>query len=273
MKTGINQWAFPSGMPFRNAVKLAAEAGFETFEVAVGEAGPVSLDTSEKDATAMARYARRLGVELVSAASGLGWQYPLSSPDKAVRAQGAEALEKTLQIAQWLGAGSVLVVPGVVTPEVGYDVAVENALAEIQRLRPAAEKLRVAMAIENVWNKFLLSPLEMRDFIDQCESEYVGAFFDIGNIVLYGFPEQWIRILGGRIKSVHAKDFRASAGNMDGFVMLLEGDVDWPAVVAALNDVGYAGPLTAEYGAYTHSLETTLQHCKASLDTIIALGT
>ncbi len=136
---------------------------------------------------------------------------------------------------------------------------------------PLAESLGVCLGIENVWNKFLLSPVEMRDFIDECESPMVGAYVDTGNVMAYGFPEQYLRILGRRVCKIHAKDFRVSAGNMDGFVMLLEGDVNWPAVMAALRDIGYDGPLTAEYGPYKHGPETTLRHACASLETIIGM--
>ena len=272
MKTGINQWAFPAEMTAKEALKLAKDIGFETFEVCVGDEGPVPLDTPESEIADVAAYAKHLGIAITSIGSGMGWKYPLSSPDAKVRERGKEAVAKSLQIARWLDADAVLVVPGVVSPEVSYDTAIENVLAAVQDLVPVAEKLQVSIALENVWNKFLLSPVEMRDFIDQCDSAYVGAFFDIGNILPYGYPEQWIRILGKRIRALHAKDFRVSAGNMDGFVMLLEGDVNWPAVVQALNAIGYEGPLTAEYGPYKHSLEAMLKHCHASLETIVAMG-
>lgn len=271
MKTGINQWAFPAEMPAATALGAAKNIGFETFEVCVGDKGPTPLDITEKEATAIRTQAEKLGIALTSIGSGMGWQYPLSDPDPKVREQGKEAVRQSLRIARWLGADAVLVVPGIVTPDNPYDAALENALASVQALVPDAEQLQVRIGIENVWNKLLLSPVEMRDFIDQCESEYVGAYFDIGNIILMGFPEQWIRILGSRICKIHAKDFRAPVGNLDGFVMLMEGDVNWPAVMAALRDAGYEGPLTAEYGAYKHSLETTLRHCLASLQAILAL--
>ncbi len=272
MQIGINQWAFPSDMSTKEALQQAKAAGFETFEVCVGEDGPLSLEVSKRELTTLRNYAKRLDIAITSVASGLGWKYPLSSPDASVRDQGKVCIEKSLRIAQGVGADAVLVVPGMVTREVPYDVALENALNAIQDLVPLAEKLQISLAIENVWNKFLLSPVEMRDFIDACESEYVGAFFDIGNILPYGYPEQWIRILGKRIRKLHAKDFRESVGNMDGFVMLMEGDVDWPEVMVALREVGYTGPLTAEYGPYEHSSEATLAHCHASLESILTLG-
>jgi len=271
MKAAINQWAFPGDMPATKAISLAKEFGFDGFEVCVGLNGPVSIDATEAEISGIRRHAAECDVTLTSLGCGLGWDFPLSSPDRTVRERGKEVTAKALQIAQWLGVDSVLVVPGNVTPEVSYDAALENSLAAIQDLVPAAERLQVCIAIENVWNKFLLSPVEMRDFIDQFQSAYVGAYFDIGNIVLYGYPEQWIRILGKRIRMVHAKDFRASTGNMDGFVMLLEGSVDWPAVMAAFRDIGYDKALVAEYGPYAHSLDAMLEHVLTSLRAIIAL--
>ena len=272
MLTGINQWAFPEDMPTAQAMALAARIGYKSFEVCVGEKGPVSLDTTEAEATAIRREADRLGLALRTVGTGLGWQYPFTSSDPVIRAKGTEVTAQALQIAKWLGAGTILVVPGIVSPEISYEVAIENALSAVQEMTPTAEKIGVTLGIENVWNKFLLTPVEMRDFIDQCESEYVGAYIDTGNIILYGYPEQYLRILGSRVRAVHAKDFRASAGNFDGFVMLMEGDVNWPEVTAALNEIGFDGALTAEYGPYTHSLEVMLKHVHVSLEAIIAMA-
>jgi hexulose-6-phosphate isomerase len=271
MKPAINQWAFGEVIPATKAMSMAKEAGFDAFEVCVGVKGPVKLDATEADATALRKHAGELGLELQSVASGLGWDFPMTSADRAVRDKGREAVGKALQIAQWLGAETLLTVPGIVSGETPYDVAMENAIKSIDDLLPVAERCKVSLGIENVWNKFLLSPLEMRDFIDQFQSPYVGAFFDIGNAILTGFPEQWIRILGKRIRMIHAKDFRAGVGTLDGFVMLLEGSVDWPRVMSALREIGYDGALTAEYWPYPHGLETTLRHVAASLEAIMAL--
>lgn len=271
MKAAINQWAFPNDMPAADALSRVHIAGFEAFEVCGGPGGPVRLDATEADMTAIRRHADSLGIGLTSMASGVGWEYSLSSPDPAIRDKGKEAVATLLQMAKWLGVDTLLTVPGGVTPEVSYDAALENALDAIQDLVPVAERLGVCIAIENVWNKFLLSPVEMRDFIDQFQSPQVGAYFDTGNIIAYGYPEQWIRILGERIRMVHAKDFRASTGNFDGFVMLLEGNVDWPAVMAAFREVGYDKALVAEYGPYAHSNDAMLKHVRTSLDAIIKL--
>ncbi|HNT86571.1 MAG TPA: sugar phosphate isomerase/epimerase family protein [Candidatus Hydrogenedentes bacterium] len=271
MLKSINQWVFPAGMPPEKALSLAAEAGFQAFEVCLGEDGPTSITASEEDLDGLRRHADRFGLELSSVATGLGWQYPLTSPDPRVRDKGKECIERTARAAHVLGADAALVVPGVVDAGTSYDEAIERAIDAIQDLLPLAEQLQVCLAIENVWNKFLLSPVEMRDFIDQFESPCIGAYADVGNLLVQGYPEQWLRILGRRVRKVHMKDFKLSIGNINGFVMLLEGDVDWPAVMAALRAIGYQGPLTAEYGPYAHGVETTLRHLSAALDAILAL--
>lgn len=271
MKKGINQWAFPASMPTRKAMSQAHELGFESIELCVGESGPVPLDVSEQEVTALRRHAARNGLEIGGIATTLGWQYPLTSPDPAIQARGREIVERLLHIAHWAGAGTVLVVPGVVDATTAYDEAIERAINVLTDLLPVAEQLQVTLAVENVWNKFLLSPIEMRDFVDQFESPYLGAYVDVGNLIVNAYPEQWIRILGRRVRRVHMKDFRASTGTLDGFVMLMEGDVDWPAVMAALRAAGYSGPLTAEYGPYKHSADAALRHVSAALDIIRGL--
>lgn len=271
MKPGINQWAFPPGMPATECISLAKRVGFSAFEVCVGDEGPVRLEATEPEILVIRRHAEKEGVALHSVGCGTGWRYRLSSLDRANREKAEEVTRRALQITHWLGAQALLVVPGVVDEQTPYDAAIENALDSLARLRDLAEKLRVAIAIENVWNKFLLSPTEMRDFIDQCDSPYVGAYVDVGNMIPYGYPEQWIRILGRRVQAVHMKDFRASVGTLGGFVMLMEGDVNWPGVMAALREIDYDRALTAEFGPYKHSLETMLQHVVTSLKTIVSL--
>ena len=271
MKPAINQWAFPNGMSAAEAITLAKTIGFSAFEVCVGEDGPTRLDATEAEITAIRKHAEREGIRLCSVGSGLGWTYPFSSLDPAIRAKALEVNGKALRIAGWLGADALLVVPGVVDEDTPYDAAIENTLEGIRALAAVAEEVGVKAGLENVWNKFLLSPVEMRDFVDQCESSHVGAYVDVGNIIAFGYPEQWIRILGDRVCAIHMKDFRVSAGNMDGFVMLMEGDVDWPKVMAALRAIGFRGGLTAEFGPYRHSTEAMLKHVLTSIQAILAL--
>lgn len=181
------------------------------------------------------------------------WEKPLTHPDPKVRAEGLEALKQTLHDAKRYGATSVLLVPGVVNKQVSYDQAYVRSQAEIRKAVPLAEELGVKIAIENVWNQFLLSPLEAARFVDEFNSPAVGWHFDVGNVINYGWPEQWVRILGQRIQKLHIKEFsrarRDKEGLWKGFdVPLLEGDDDWPAVMKALDEVGYHGWAMTEQG-------------------------
>jgi len=174
------------------------------------------------------------------------WAKPLSDPNPTVRAEGLDALKQTLRDAKRYGASSVLLVPGVVNKEVSYADAYTRSQAEIRKAIPVAEELGVKIACENVWNHFLLSPLEAARYVDEFQSPAVGWHFDVGNILNYGWPEQWIRILGARIQKLHIKEFsrkkRDSQGLWKGFdVRLLEGDNDWPAVMKAVDDIVYHG--------------------------------
>ncbi len=254
MKKSISYWSFPSDLTLAECFALAKKAGFQAVEVALPSGkNEITLESQRGDLLKVKEEAEKAGIELSSLATGLFWDFSLTSNDPATRAKAKEIVAKMLEFASYLEVDTILVVPGAVDvffkPEsevVAYDLAYERALSTMKELAPVAERYRVNIGIENVWNKFLLSPLEMRDFIDRVGSSWVGAYFDVGNTVLTGYPEQWIRILGKRIKKVHLKDFRASVGNVSGFVDLLEGDVNWKEVITALKEIGYDGYLTAE---------------------------
>jgi len=186
------------------------------------------------------------GLKAASVCCATHWKQPLSDPDPAVRKAGLDGLMQALRDAKAYGASSVLLVPAVVNKKVAYDQAYSRSQTEIRKAIPLASELGVKIAIENVWNQFLLSPLEAARYVDEFESPAVGWHFDIGNIINYGFPEQWIRILGKRIAKLHIKEYsrakRDKEGPSAGFrTPLLTGDDDWPAVMAALDAVGYTG--------------------------------
>ncbi|MCH8316746.1 MAG: sugar phosphate isomerase/epimerase [Planctomycetes bacterium] len=179
------------------------------------------------------------------------WSKPLSHPDPNVRAEGRRALEIALHDAKAYGATTVLLVPAVVNKEVSYDDAYERSQIEIRKVLPLAEELGVKIAIENVWNNFLLSPLEAARYIDDFDHPMLGWYFDVGNIVNYGWPEHWIHVLGKRILKLDIKEFSRKKRNDEGLwkgfgVKLLEGDCDWPAVMKALDEIGYSGWASAE---------------------------
>jgi L-ribulose-5-phosphate 3-epimerase len=261
MKISASYWMFEGGLeatlPVADAMARAKDLGFDAIELAIAGQGVLTHETSRDECEQIVAQAKELGIEIAGVASGESWGASPSDDDPAVRAKIVDFTQKALQVAKWLGTDAYLFVPGAVdvfflenSPVVPYDVCYERASDAVSQLVPTAEDLSVTIAIENVWNKFLLSPLEMRDFIDSFGSKAVGAYFDVGNVLLTGYPDQWIRILGKRIARVHVKDFKKSVGTAEGFVDLLEGDVDFEAVKAALAEVGYNGYVTAEMLPY-----------------------
>jgi len=251
------------------SLRAYAEAGFDGVEVRMREERDdftLSPWSSEEEVRRFGDEVSKAGLEVPSVMGGLQWQYPLTSPDPKVAERSKESIRLTLKVARLLGADTVLVVPGVVDEETPYDVAYERALGALRELAPEAEREGVYIGVENVWNKFLLSPLEMARFIDEVGSDYVRAYFDVGNVVLFGFPQHWIRILGGRISKVHLKDF----GQSGGFTYLFQGDVNWPEVMRALKEVGYDGYLTAELSPYRHFPEKTLRDTAEAIGRLIS---
>jgi len=216
-------------------MKAIKEAGFEGVEM---------MSHMDQDEVLKAR--DETGLIIPSVCGRDHWNKPLSHPDPKIREEGLEALKQTLHDAKRYGATSVLLVPAVVNKDISYDEAYTRSHAEIRKAVPLAEELGVKIAIENVWNQFLLSPLEAARYVDEFNSPAVGWHFDVGNVITYGWPEQWIRILGKRIQKLHIKEFsrkkRDNEGLWKGFhVAFLEGDNNWPAVMKALDDIGYNG--------------------------------
>lgn len=279
MKKGISIWSFAEPS-LEKCFQLAKDAGYEGVEVALDETGEVSLSSAKEDIRKVKECAEKAGVELYSVASGLYWRYNYTSADPAVREKAKAITRKQLEVASWLGCDTILVVPGAVDvsfePEseiVEYDVAYERALCALKELAPYAEELKVSIGVENVWNQFLLSPLEMTKFIDEVGSPYVGSYFDVGNVLYIGHPEHWVKILGSKIKKVHLKDYKKAAGGLHGFVDLLSGDVDYPAVMEAFAKIGYDGWVTAEMlPPYTHYPETILYNTSNAMDQILGRG-
>lgn len=265
MKCAINASAFSDEWDLLRGFRFAKESGFDGVEVNLCEDGPLTPESTQSDAQQVVAQARSAGIELPCLLPAVLGKHALTSADRETAEKGLHIAARSLQIAAWMGLDAILLVPGRVTPEMPYDTAYDRAQGVIRDLLPEAERLKVCMCVENVWNKFLLSPLEMRRFIDEIGSEYVAAYFDVGNVLVFGYPEQWIRILGPRIKRVHVKDFKTSVGNIQGFTNLLEGDVNWPAVRAALDEIEYDGWVTAEVAGYSIHHELGL---KATADAI-----
>jgi L-ribulose-5-phosphate 3-epimerase len=262
MKIGASYWMFEGGLegkrPIVEAMNEAKRLGFDAIELCIASHGVLTDRTAKEECKSIVAQAKKIGIEISGVASGESWGKSPTANDAKVRKTIIEFTKKALQVTKWLGSDAYLFVPGAVDvfflPDaevIPYDVCYKRATEAVSKLVPVAEKSGVNLCIENVWNKFLLSPLEMKCFIDGFQSKRVGAYFDVGNVMLMGYPEQWIKILGKRIKRVHIKDFKKSVGTVEGFVDLLEGDVNFVAVKKALAAIGYKGYVTAEMIPYT----------------------
>ncbi len=222
--------------------QMARDAGFERIEC------PTTPDQGQ--AEQMKQAANKAGIKIHSVMNIDHWKYPLSSPDPAVVEHSLKGARTSLQNAHLWGADTVLIVPAVVDAKTSYRDAYTRSQESIRKLVPLAEELKVIIALEEVWNKFLLSPLEFATYIDSYNTPLIRAYFDVGNVKLYGYPEDWIRVLGKRIVKVHIKDFAWKRGADDQMVAswmpLLEGDLDWPAIYAALKEIDFRGTATVE---------------------------
>lgn len=240
MKKGIMWGSIGVGNTIAEKFEAAKLAGFDGVEV-----------MSHLDRKEVLDAQKATGLVIPSVCNALHWKFLLSDPDPKVRDEGVAALKLSLEDAKAYGADTVLLVPGRVSEAVSYDDCWKRTVTEIKKVIPMAEKLGVKIAIENVWNNFLLSPMEAASYVDQFKSRIMAAYFDCGNILAYGWPEQWIKILGSRIAKVHIKEYSRKIADKQGKgagfgVKLLEGDVNWPVVMKALNDIGYLGWTTIE---------------------------
>lgn len=267
IRKAIMYQTVPGNLSVMDKFRMIRDAGFEGVE-AMG-----SMDRNEvlkaRDAT---------GLEIPSVCDALHWARPLSDPNPSARATGLDGLKTALRDCKTYGGSSVLLVPAVVNKDVSYDEAYERSQEEIRKAIPLAENLGVKIAIENVWNYFLMSPLEAARYVDEFKSAAVGWHFDVGNIIAWGWPEQWIRILGKRIQKLHIKEYsrtkRDNEGLWKGFqVDYLHGDNNWPAVMKALDEAGYKGWAIGEPAYRPPNLDDLayMTHVREQMDKILAL--
>ena len=284
MKKSINQWAFPypERMNLRECLQLAKDGGFDGIELNYDLDNDLSPKSGTKEYHAIRKMADDIGIAISGLCSFLFWPYPLTSNDPKERARGMELAGLMAKAAHDLGVENLLVVPGAVhmpwredhdpTPN---DVCDKRAREAIGKLLPTAEKLKVKLNMENIFfNGFLLSPEEMINFVDHFDSEYVNVHFDTGNIMLFQFPEHWIRQLGKRISNVHLKEFskKGTDYSLESFRPLLDGTTDWPAVIKAFDETGYDGYLTFEYfHPYPHYPEALIHQTADSLDRMLGI--
>jgi hexulose-6-phosphate isomerase len=279
MKKSINMWAFPYPQKWslKDCLQLAKDAGFDGVEINFALEGEFSDESSESDIRAIGQLARQIGIEISGVCSFLFWPYSMSHNDPVKRQKGIELARKMIQATHWLGIDNLLVVPGAVYAPwvenydpVPNDVCEKRAREAVRGLIPFAEKAGVSINIENIFmNGFLFSPQEMASFVDSFQSRHVKIHFDTGNIMHYQFPEHWVPILGDRIKNIHFKEWdkRGQEFNLHTFRTLLDGTTNWPAVISALDAIGYRGFLTFEYfHPFQHFPEALIYQASDALD-------
>lgn len=237
IKKGVWFGMLPENLSIADRYKMARDVGFEVVQA------PTEPD--EHKAEEIKKAAEVAGIRIDSVMNMDHWKYPLSSSDPSVVEKSLTGMRTSLHNAKLWGCDAVLLVPAVVNPQTSYRDAWARSQKEIRTLLPLAEELKVVIAIEEVWNKFLLSPLEMAKYISEFQSPWIKAWFDVGNVLFYGYPQDWIHTLGKSIVKVHVKDFKRKE---DGYawVNLGDGDVDWAAVRQAFADIGYSGSAITE---------------------------
>jgi L-ribulose-5-phosphate 3-epimerase len=240
MRKSILISMLPRDLSYERRFALAREIGFEAIEMRTVE--------REEEAAEIRDASEKTGLPVHSVMNAAHWDLPLSSADPDVVRRSVQGMETSLRNAALWGADVVLLVPAVVDPQTPYRDAWTRSQRVIrEQLLPRAVEMKVMIGIEEVWNKFLLSPLEFANYIDELDSPWARAYFDVGNVVKYGYPQDWIRTLGARTVRVHIKDFTFDRRNgRFAWVNLGEGDIDWPEVRRALGEVNYAGYVTTE---------------------------
>jgi L-ribulose-5-phosphate 3-epimerase len=282
MKKSINLWAFPypQKMTLEDCFQLAKDAGFEGVEINFALEGEFSAESKPADIERVRKMAEKIGIAISGVCSFLYWPYSLTSNDAERRKKGLQFARQMIAAASRLGTDNLLVIPGAVyipwvegTEPVANDVCYRRAREAIGQLLPEAEKADVMLNLENIFaNAFLFSPQEMVEFVDSFQNPHVRVHFDTGNIMQYQFPEHWIPILGKRIKNIHFKEWdkRTHEFNLSTFRTLLDGTTNWPAVIEALDKIGYDGYVTFEYfHPFDHYPEALIYQTSDALDRML----
>ncbi|MHC4887720.1 MAG: sugar phosphate isomerase/epimerase family protein [Planctomycetota bacterium] len=275
----MNYWTiggFDNEKPIETALEEAAKMGLGGLELTFG-AGHFGPGITEKRCKEIRAAARKLGLKIETLATGFYWGCSLSSPRVSERKKAIAFTKEYLQVAKWVGAKTILVVPGAVAvpfdpsrPVVPYEDAWKNATQSLRACLPLAKKLGVNLGVENVWNWFLTDHVSVKTFVDKFNTSRIGVYFDVANCMINGYPEHWITLLGKRIKAVHIKNFNRDdcGGNLHGFGDdLLKGDADFGAIEKALKKIKYTGPLTAEMIPFCRLPDLVLPDMKLARDT------
>lgn len=263
IKKGLGFWMIKEELSLLDKFKLVKDLGFDGIEFN----SPLDLPLKE-----LLEARDKTGVEIPSTVNKDHWGKPISDPDPAIRQFTIDSMARSLEQTKELGGDTVLLVPGVVSDTVSYKTAYDNALDSIRKMIPHAEKTGVKIALENVWNNFILSPIEAKDFLDKIDHPLVGWYFDLGNILRYGWPDHWLEVLGDKVFKLHVKEYSKKIMNEQGLgkgfnVELTQGDVNWSQVMKTIKNINYKGQyMTLEVNGGDR---TVLKKLSDQLDTII----
>ena len=290
MRIGVNQFCWPDSFDIADAAQRAESIGFSCFEACLTAGKSVrgygngvtdslditsyynrllNTDSKEEDYRELKKMTDDIGLPISSVGGIVSFSiFSLSSEEASVAQKAEDAVKKMIDAAHIFEADTVLVIPGILTENMRYEYAYERVQARIARLADYADN--VTLAVENVWNNFLYSPMELNRFVDETGKQNVGIYFDVANARRFGYPQQWILTMGHRIKKLHIKDYRISVDNINSFTNILDGDVDYPSIMKALKDIGYDGDLIVELiPPAKHMLDFTLRHAKNVLEKLI----
>jgi hexulose-6-phosphate isomerase len=275
MKKSINAWTIPDSFTFEETFACVAKAGFEGLELNVDAPGrsahSLSLETTEAETAAILELSKKYNLPVSGISTSLWGQNPIGAVEPEKREQGFRLLKKQVGFAQAFGCDGILIVPGGVSDDLSIQAAWDSALETFRLWQGFIEDCGVKVGVENVWNNFFISPLDMARFLDELSIKNLGAYFDVGNVAIFSRPEHWIEILGSRIQKIHVKDFLKSGTNAGTFVNLLEGSIRWEKVTPALRKAGYDGYLTAELGTMDKSNDYMMMITERALAHIISL--
>ncbi|MGI6172999.1 MAG: sugar phosphate isomerase/epimerase family protein [Christensenellales bacterium] len=275
MKKSVNAWTIPDSFSFEECFACAKKAGFEGIELNVDAPGhqahSLTLETTKDELSRIRALSEQYGVAVSGISTSLWGRNPIGAVDKEVRKQGFFLLQKQVEYCEALGADGVLIVPGGIGEDLSIKAAYESALETFREWKGFIEDQKVMIGVENVWNNFFISPMDMARFLDELSIRNLGAYFDVGNVMIFSRPEHWIEILGKRIQKIHVKDFLKSGMNAGTFVNLMEGSANWEKVVAALRWIGYDGYLTAELNAMPKANDYMMDITARALEHIISL--
>ena len=290
MKKGIHYWALPPNMNLAQKFRFAKKIGFDGVELVIVKDGELCVNATNKNLSQIKSIAMSEGIEIPSLTNTLSWTCSFTSDYPAIRQKAIDVLKRQIDIAHELGVNAVLALPGFV--EMGfavnelhpstntieldeyypsmeiiqYDVAYERSLTGFKSISEYAHSANVIVCIENIWSKFLISPMEMRNFIDEINSPNIASYLDVGNVNPFGIPSHWIKILGDRIKRVHVKDYKNGFLSLEGFVNLTKGDIDFKIITDALLSINYEGWITAEVNVDPLNPEEIAKNASLAMD-------